>query len=325
MSKTILCCLFIIMTMNNIFADDHCVQVRAAFDVGSGTTKMKVAKVDVCKKKILKMLIDRQKPVPYKESLSKGRVNFIESSEIKTGKMILSYFMKEAKTAGATFFKGVATSAFRKAKNGEDVIARLSKESGIHLKIISQQEEAQIGYYAALTKVNHKKEDIIVWDIGGGSMQISFLKESEIKVLTGNQASVTFKEEIIEKVKGKDKAMTKSPNPIGGENFEKVNSLINVDDWVNKLNVENKVIIGIGGVHYYSIKGQVKPKASYYNQSEVEKLAKKRMDETDKEIGGDYAATDVSNLLLVNGFMKKLKIKKVFPIKVNLTDGILVE
>lgn len=325
MLKILLCSLFIVMTLNITFAKEKCTQVRAAFDVGSGTTKMKVAEVDICKKKILKMLVDRQKPVPYKESLSKGRIGFIEDAEIKTGKMILSYYMKEAKTAGATSFKGVATSAFRKAKNGEAVIEQLSKDSGVDLEMISQEKEAEIGYFAALTKVNHKKEDIIVWDIGGGSMQISYLSGKDITVLTGSQASVTFKEEIIEKIKGMDKGMTKTPNPIGEENFDKILSLINVGDWNQKLNVAKKVIIGIGGVHYYSIKGQVKPKASYYTQSEVQKLAKQRMNDSDKDIGGDYAATDVSNLLLVNGYMKKLKIDKVFPIKVNLTDGILVE
>jgi exopolyphosphatase/guanosine-5'-triphosphate,3'-diphosphate pyrophosphatase len=45
---------------------------------------------------------------------------------------------------------------------------------------------------------------------------------------------------------------------------------------------------------------------------------------TDSEIGGKYAATDVSNLALVLGFMKELKIDKIRTLKANMAHGILI-
>ena len=39
---------------------EDCIFTRAAFDVGSGTTRMKVAKVDVCKNTILKVLLKKE-------------------------------------------------------------------------------------------------------------------------------------------------------------------------------------------------------------------------------------------------------------------------
>jgi hypothetical protein len=45
----------------------------------------------------------------------------------------------------------------------------------------------------------------------------------------------------------------------------------------------------------------------------------------DKEIGGRYADTEISNLILVLGFMEKLGIKEVIPVNVNLADVILID
>jgi exopolyphosphatase / guanosine-5'-triphosphate,3'-diphosphate pyrophosphatase len=48
------------------------------------------------------------------------------------------------------------------------------------------------------------------------------------------------------------------------------------------------------------------------------------LEKTDDEIGGEYAATDVSNLILVYGFMKELGIENIIPMNITMNDGILV-
>ena len=45
---------------------------------------------------------------------------------------------------------------------------------------------------------------------------------------------------------------------------------------------------------------------------------------TDTEIGGKYAATEISNLTLVLGFMNELGIEKVMTVKANMAHGILI-
>jgi exopolyphosphatase/guanosine-5'-triphosphate,3'-diphosphate pyrophosphatase len=44
----------------------------------------------------------------------------------------------------------------------------------------------------------------------------------------------------------------------------------------------------------------------------------------DKQVGGKYADTDVSNLILVSAYMEALGVKKVIPKDINLSDGVLV-
>jgi exopolyphosphatase/guanosine-5'-triphosphate,3'-diphosphate pyrophosphatase len=45
---------------------------------------------------------------------------------------------------------------------------------------------------------------------------------------------------------------------------------------------------------------------------------------TDKEIGGQYADTEISNLILVLGFMQQLGISEVMTQNINLADGVLL-
>ncbi|MBE8222171.1 MAG: hypothetical protein HAW60_05530, partial [Bdellovibrionales bacterium] len=51
----------------DFFYDKVCVYVKGGFDLGSGSTKFRVAKVDVCRGKILKVFLDQSVLVAYKE------------------------------------------------------------------------------------------------------------------------------------------------------------------------------------------------------------------------------------------------------------------
>ncbi|MNT68059.1 hypothetical protein D3C72_2062550 [compost metagenome] len=45
----------------------------------------------------------------------------------------------------------------------------------------------------------------------------------------------------------------------------------------------------------------------------------------DKAIGGEFPQTEISNLILVGGFMKGLKINQYRPVKASLIDGLWYE
>ncbi len=72
---------------------------------------------------------------------------------------------------------GVATEAFRQARNGVYFTWLLSKEN-IKLQIISQKEEGHLGFMGAMSALGSKTIEnvdptkIVSWDIGGGSLQI---------------------------------------------------------------------------------------------------------------------------------------------------------
>ena len=66
----------------------------------------------------------------------------------------------------------VATSATREAPNGHDFIRRISEELGLHIEVISGQEEARRIYLGVISAMNLKDEPHLLVDIGGGSTEI---------------------------------------------------------------------------------------------------------------------------------------------------------
>lgn len=66
-----------------------------------------------------------------------------------------------------------ATSAIREAENSDEVIAHVNKECGIDLQVLSGDEEARFTFLAARRWLGWSSGDLLVLDIGGGSLEIA--------------------------------------------------------------------------------------------------------------------------------------------------------
>jgi exopolyphosphatase/guanosine-5'-triphosphate,3'-diphosphate pyrophosphatase len=64
----------------------------------------------------------------------------------------------------------VATSAIRDASNADEFLVRARDLTGLHIRVLSREEEARYGYLAAVNSTT--LSDGVVLDIGGGSMQL---------------------------------------------------------------------------------------------------------------------------------------------------------
>jgi exopolyphosphatase/guanosine-5'-triphosphate,3'-diphosphate pyrophosphatase len=71
-----------------------------------------------------------------------------------------------------TLSRSVATEACRRASNGPDFIARAHAETGIHLDIISAEEEARLAVLGCHTLIEPGDDPALVFDIGGGSTEL---------------------------------------------------------------------------------------------------------------------------------------------------------
>lgn len=304
-----------------------CLTYRAAFDMGSETTKMKVGRVNKCLQTVEEVVYKNEVKVPYAENHRSGSF----TAQIRSrGITALSKLKNEAIQNRATAFSGAATESFRQASDSKEFLEEIKEKTGISMKLIDQDQEAMLGYLAA-SAVFPDKKNVIVWDIGGASMQMIFRnKNREFVIYQGRMASVSFKETILLHIKQKKPESHLSPNPIGRENLKKALEIVlasagDVPEEIKNIILEpDSVILGIGGVHNQSVKKQL-GKNIPCTEAELQNTLLTRLELNDKEIGGDYAATDVSNLILVLGFMKKLGIKEVVPVNVNLTDGVLVD
>nr|WP_037524193.1 Ppx/GppA phosphatase family protein [Sphingomonas sp. Mn802worker] len=71
-----------------------------------------------------------------------------------------------------TLARSVATEACRRASNGHDFIARAYDETGIHLDIISAEEEARLAVLGCHALLEPGTGPALVFDIGGGSTEL---------------------------------------------------------------------------------------------------------------------------------------------------------
>ncbi|MCB9060469.1 MAG: hypothetical protein H6622_02975 [Halobacteriovoraceae bacterium] len=303
---------------------ENCLVKRAAFDIGSGSTKVKVALVDVCKSLIKKNLFEKSIKIDFNEELERSSFSFSENF-VDNAISRIHNLLRQAKSFDPTSIVGVATSAIRNSNNGRDFVIKLKTKTGLNTKIITQEEEAKIGFYGALASTKYSKDSILVWDIGGGSMQFMAINDQgRERIQKGKLASVTFKNNIINDIQ---KSKKLSPNPISKDDFKRSFEFAknlaaeSVDKDFFEL-IPKKKILGIGSVHYYSVSKQVGKKT--YSKLNIDKKIKKLLNKTDKQIGGSYADTQVSNLILVSAFMEQLGIGKVHALRVNNTDGVLI-
>ena len=308
--------------------EKKCIEHRAAFDIGSATMKMKIATIDRCQNRNLGVVHKKDVKVPFAENIH----NHLLSENIQnSGIEQLMALQREALAQGAQTFSGVATAAFREADNAEPYLTRIKNQTGITIKLISHDEEAVLGYKAVMAGMETPSKNSLVWDIGGYSMQMVMKNKNEDYVVyRGKMASLSFKNQVIEKIHRGSAGGPISPNPIGRKNLAAVLQLAmtaaeDVPDEIKSYLRETGIsVIGIGGVHNHSIKKQVNAD-DWFTRNDLMEALNHRIEWTDAEIGGRYANTDVSNLILVLGFMKKLDIDRVYLKDVNLTDGILIE
>ena len=70
----------------------------------------------------------------------------------------------------------VATDACRRAANGDEFIARVARETGIELEIISGREEAQLVLAGSQSLLDPDVPWALLFDIGGGSTELVWIR-----------------------------------------------------------------------------------------------------------------------------------------------------
>lgn len=308
---------------SNKIPPNPCEQKRAAFDIGSGSTKVLLARVDFCQGRIVEKVWESSVPVAYQESLSKGAA--FDDAVMAEGRAEFLRLLKEAVGRGAVRAGGVATHAFRKAQNGKDFLTELEGSATsvlpTRLKLITQDEELKLGYQAGVVTAGLQAKNVIVWDIGGGSQQMAArnpAKSDQMFTFKGDLASTRFMQSF----------PGDSPNPVGIEGLRegllraRKEARSRVPWALRKLLREGATVVGVGGVLSKSVQGQVGKMT--FTADEIDAVLQKSVLLSDAEIGGEYAKTQVTNLILVLGFMQELGIQQVMAVDANLAASILV-
>jgi hypothetical protein len=120
---------------------------RAAFDVGSGATKVEVADVKLhvgILPRPQKAIYSEKINILLTEDLERSTDGSLSPSILTELEGVLRTLKVKASEAGAEQFSGVATAAFRKATNGPQFLQKMQSELGIRLRIITQVIRADL-------------------------------------------------------------------------------------------------------------------------------------------------------------------------------------
>jgi exopolyphosphatase/guanosine-5'-triphosphate,3'-diphosphate pyrophosphatase len=78
-------------------------------------------------------------------------------------------------------YRAVATSAARDARNRKTLVDRVYRNSGIRLEVIDGPEEARLIRSAVLSALGSSAAPNLIADLGGGSLQLSFLSNGNLE------------------------------------------------------------------------------------------------------------------------------------------------
>ena len=298
------------------------IEVRAAIDMGTGGPKLEVAEVNLETGKIVRIVHAERIFVNFHDSLARSS---ILSEDVKTrGHEAFQKAVEKARSFNPKGIVAVATAAFRHADNGVQFAQEIQDKTGINVHVIDQKLEGELSFLAVLAKTEATADDLLVWDIGGGSTQFVARAYGECRIDGSKEGSGPFRDYIIEKIQGRSHAC-KSPNPLSVEDMNQAKayarSLTEKVDEAFKAKV--KTVVGVGSVFGVGIAKALGKNS--FTREELQEVVNRMINKPDEELGGgDFACVEASNAILALGMMEGLQIKKMDIIPVNNTDGALI-
>lgn len=138
----------------------------AVIDMGTNTFHLLVAEWNASGYQIL--WLDR---IPVRVGVGGINQNIITAEGIDRAVNALILFRQKIDELNVASVFAFGTSALRHASNANEITSKINSTTGIAVKIISGDEEAQFIYEGVKLALNLSQEKYLIVDIGGGSVE----------------------------------------------------------------------------------------------------------------------------------------------------------
>lgn len=273
-------------------------EMRVAFDFGSGEAKMIVCSVDPTTNKVVKIWLTRNIIVEVRKdqanSLDGSLSPAIEKQLIDT----IQTLKQEAAAFNPKKFAAVGTSVFRTAKNGLEVLERILAATGLEIMLCEHLEEGKLGFTTGVAASGLPAEEVIVWDIGAGSNQWCAIVDGNFKMYGVEYAYVKAMEELF-KIRKQTFSTSISPNPVSRtEAFELIeiikSHLPPREAWMND---PNKKLVTVDQFPTLMRIMGFKDVHAQFTRQDIMDLLETLYDKTDVQLNQMYTLNKAPNLL----------------------------
>lgn len=283
----------------------------AAIDIGSNAVRLLISDIiendENNKVKFKKSALVRVPIRLGEDTFGKGEISEKSITRLTDA---MNAFQLLMNVHGVEKYKACATSAMRDASNGEYVIDRILKKSGVKIDIIDGQIEAQIIATTDLGELMDNSKSYLYVDVGGGSTEMTIYKNGTVA------NSRSFKVGTVRMLNQKD-----ALDNIWEE----------MKTWVknNTKGLKNISLIGSGGninkIYKMSGRTDASPLSFIYMKANYKYLKTMSYDERISELNLNQDRADViipATKIYVSA-MKWSNSKKIYVPKIGLSDGII--
>jgi exopolyphosphatase/guanosine-5'-triphosphate,3'-diphosphate pyrophosphatase len=145
-------------------------QTISAIDVGSNAIRMAVGRISANQDRV-EVMENIRIPVRLGQDVfSQGHIG---EPSMQAAVDAFTRFHKITSEYEVKRIRAVATSAMREAENGQDLIERILRRTGIQVEIISGEEEARLIHIAVGKVIDLRHKKTVLIDIGGGSIEVA--------------------------------------------------------------------------------------------------------------------------------------------------------
>lgn len=146
----------------------------AAIDLGTNNCRLLIARPDGSSG--FRVIDAFSRSVRLGEGLSAS--GELSEAAIERTLAALKVCVAKMARAGVTHSRAIATQACRMARNASAFIRRIETETGLRCEIVSPSEEARLCAQGCAPLTDPELEDAIVFDIGGGSTELIWLRRT---------------------------------------------------------------------------------------------------------------------------------------------------
>ncbi len=150
-------------------------QTIAAIDIGSNSLKLAIVQAAASDSFTI-VVQERERVRLGHETLRSHRLS---DEAIDLSAAAISKFKLIAEGRGSNSIIAVATASVREAQNASDFVREIAARTGVNVEVLSSLEEARLIGIAAAQNMRIDKGRLLNIDIGGGSTELSLMKNAD--------------------------------------------------------------------------------------------------------------------------------------------------